>query len=370
MSAIDPTAIPHAAAHAAAADDHHDHPPHLAHHFDTPEQQFDAAKVGMWTFLATEILMFGGLFCAYAVFRFNNPDVFRYSEHHLNTTLGAINTVVLLASSLTMALAVRAAQLGQKKQLCILLCLTLLGGFGFMGIKAKEYYDKYHHGLMPGAYNSYDRAGNPEGFQEHVLPGILGAGGHGEAAEHAVAEHGISDQSQTTYDAAPSDPEDITPAHPAEGTASQEGQAPGGAEETVDDAAAQVELNQRLSRIGPSYVDPHAGQSDAAKVRPNFAATTGVVTSQLPESHGVTYTDLSVKEQSNIKAFFSIYFLATGLHGIHVLVGMGLITWILIRSAAGAFGPAYFTPVDLVGLYWHLVDLIWIFLFPLLYLIH
>src|SRR5690606_16697663 len=131
-------------------------------------------------FLATEILMFGGLFCAYAVYRYNNPDVFRYSEHHLNTTLGAINTVVLLTSSLTMALAVRAAQLGQKTQLVVLLSLTLLGGFGFMGIKAKEYYDKYTHVLLPGTYNRYDRAANPEAFQQ-ALPEILG-GHHGEDA--------------------------------------------------------------------------------------------------------------------------------------------------------------------------------------------
>lgn len=366
MSATDSHAIAPSPAVAAGHEDpghtgaHHDHPPHLAHHFDTPEQQFDTAKVGMWTFLATEILMFGGLFCAYAVYRYNNPDVFRYSEHHLDTTLGAVNTVVLLTSSLTMALAVRAAQLGRTKQLCILLSLTLLGGFGFMGIKAVEYYDKYEHVLMPGSYNRYDRAGNPEAFQ-HALPEILGLAGHDEAAEF-VAEHGISDSEEATH-AAASDPE-------GEESTQAEAAAPAGADETVDEAAAQVALNQRLARIDPSYIDPNAGQDDAARIRPSFATTTGIVAAEREAAYGVAYTDLSVKEQSNVKAFFSIYFMATGLHGIHVLVGMGLIGWILLRSAAGAFGPAYFTPVDLVGLYWHLVDLIWIFLFPLLYLIH
>src|SRR5687768_15511088 len=120
MSAIDPTAIAHGHdPHAGhdAAHDHHAHPPHLAHHFDTPEQQFDSGKLGMWTFLATEILMFGGLFCAYAVYRYNHPDVFRYGEHHVDTRWGAINTIILLTSSLTMAMGVRYAQLGRKNLL-------------------------------------------------------------------------------------------------------------------------------------------------------------------------------------------------------------------------------------------------------------
>src|SRR5688500_4937702 len=206
MSAIDPTALPHGHGHDAAHahDEHghtHAHPPHLAHHFDTPEQQFDSGKLGMWTFLATEILMFGGLFCAYAVYRYNHPDVFRYGEHHVNTMWGAINTIILLTSSLTMAMGVRAAQLGQKSILVAMLVLTLLGGAGFMVIKTIEYTDKWNHGLFPGRYNSYDRTQNPEGFQKNVASHNAAEGGEehvtdGEHPEAAGGEPGAATHGQ------------------------------------------------------------------------------------------------------------------------------------------------------------------------------
>jgi cytochrome c oxidase subunit 3 len=231
----------------------HEASPHLQHHFDTEEQQFDAGKLGMWLFLATEILLFGGMFVAYAIYRANHPEIFIYAHQYLDKVLGGTNTVILLCSSLTMAWAVRASQLGQQRLLVVLLSLTLLGGFGFMGIKYVEYKAKWEHGLLPGTH-----------FAPH------------ENKEHEAAK----------------------PAAPDTG--------------------------------------------DLA-------------------GHG--------KRPSNAQIFFGIYFLMTGLHGIHVLLGMGAITWLLVRSLKGQFGPAYFTPVDFVGLYWHLVDLIWIFLFPLLYLI-
>ena len=107
---------------------HHEHPPHLAHHWDNPKQQFEAGKLGMWLFLATEFLLFGGLFCAYAVYRGNNPEMFEWGSQFLDTKWGAINTVVLILSSLTMALAVSAAQLGRKRALIALLSATFLGG--------------------------------------------------------------------------------------------------------------------------------------------------------------------------------------------------------------------------------------------------
>jgi cytochrome c oxidase subunit 3 len=249
----------------------HEHAPHLQHHFDTPEQQFDAGKLGIWLFLATEILLFGGLFCAYAVYRANHPEIFLYAHQYLDKVLGGTNTVILLCSSLTMAWAVRASQLGQRKLLIALLSLTLLGGVGFMSIKYVEYKAKWEHGLLPGTH-----------FAPHD---------HGEKAQAA---------------------------------------APTAASAT----------------FVPSSVGP------PGTVRDDERAS---------EGHG--------KRPSNTQIFFGIYFLMTGLHGIHVLAGMGAILWILVRSVKGHFGPEYFTPVDFVGLYWHLVDLIWIFLFPLLYLI-
>ena len=267
------------------------HPAHLQHHFDNSGQQFSASKLGMWLFLATEILLFSGLFVAYAVYRSNHPEIFIYAHYFLDTTLGGINTMVLLLSSFTMAWGVRAAQLGQKKLLVALLSVTLLGGFGFLGIKYVEYQAKWKHGLLWGT--NY----NPESHEEH-----------GDDEAHAE-----------DVETAPRAPEPALP---------------GG-------------LKPEPTVIPPSATGP------AGTVAPGEG-----------QQHGQGV------EPKNVQIFFGIYFLMTGLHGIHVLVGMSLIFWILLKSMRGTYGPEYFTPVDLVGLYWHLVDLIWIFLFPLLYLIH
>ena len=271
----------------------HEHSPHLQHHFETPQQQFDAGKLGIWLFLATEVLLFGGLFCAYAIYRANHPEIFVYAHQFLNKYWGGTNTVILLCSSLTMAWAVRAAQLGERKLLIVLLSLTLLGALGFLGIKYVEYKEKWEHGLLWGAR-----------YQPHL---------EGHAAETPAAKPA---------------PPVIAPAPPPGSFVVERSAikpAPGGPSGTIVSAEAQTEHLE------------HAGMARAP---------------------------------ANVQTFFSIYFLMTGLHGLHVLVGMGAILWILIRAIKGHFGPQYFTPVDFVGLYWHLVDLIWIFLFPLLYLIH
>jgi len=138
--------------------DEHFHPHgnvHLAHHFDTPEQQYNSAKIGMWVFLATELLMFGGLFCAYSVYRHNHPEVFEFAHQYLDRTLGAINTIILISSSLTMAWGVREAQLGRRVPLVFLLILTLCGGAGFMVIKTIEYHHKYEEHVWFGKGNKY-----------------------------------------------------------------------------------------------------------------------------------------------------------------------------------------------------------------------
>jgi cytochrome c oxidase subunit 3 len=206
---------------------------HVAHHFDTADQQFESNRMGVWLFLVTEILFFGGLFCAFAVFRSWYYDAFYEAHHHLDKVMGGINTVVLITSSLTMALAVRAAQTNNKKAVRWLLAFTLACAATFMVIKYFEYSHKIHDGLLPGKYFT------AEGF----------ATGH-----------------------------------------------------------------------------------DAG-------------------------------------LFFAVYFMMTGVHGLHVLIGMGLITWIMVRNEKGHFSSRYYTTVENVGLYWHLVDLVWIYLFPLLYLI-
>jgi cytochrome c oxidase subunit 3 len=295
-----------------------DHPAHLQHHFDTPVQQFDSAKLGMWLFLATEILLFGGLFVAYAIYRSNHPEIFSWAHHLLDTKLGAINTVVLLTSSLTMAWGVRAAQLGQRKLLILLLCLTLLGGFGFLGIKYVEYSSKYKHGLLWGAEFEPD----PHYLAEHFgLP--MPEGDHAEGDSHAAP-------AEESHDAS---------ADEAEGLSSEAPEAAA--------SGAKEEFEIERSKIG----DAASGPAGRAAPDPG-------------DAHEV------LPQPQNVHIFFSIYFLMTGLHGIHVILGMAIIAWLLRRAVRGDFSPSYFTPVDLGGLYWHLVDLIWIFLFPLLYLIH
>lgn len=214
---------------------------HVAHHFDSADSQFDAGKMGVWLFLVTEVLLFGGLFAAFFVYRSWYYDAFVEAHHHLDKVMGTVNTVVLIASSLTMALAVRAAQTNKKGQTVLLLAVTLLFAGAFLGVKYFEYAHKVHDGLVP--------------FRIAIEGGGL---------------------------------KDLFTA--------------------------------------------------------NFAH---------PES----------------RMFFTIYFMMTGIHGFHILIGMGLITWVTIKASKGQFSSRYYAPLEGVGLYWHLVDLVWIFVFPLLYLV-
>ncbi|MEM7626154.1 MAG: cytochrome c oxidase subunit 3 [Planctomycetota bacterium] len=352
----------------AHAHDHsgdHDHPAHLAHHFETPEQQMESGKLGMWVFLATEILMFGGLFCAYAVYRANNPDVFLFAHKALDTTWGAVNTIVLLASSFTMAWGVRAAQLGQKGILVTMLSLTLLGGAGFMVIKTIEYSSKWEHDLWVGGLNAfYQDSGtllNPD-EAEHTSQDYIekkaghksdGHGhGHGEksSAHTAANDHGAADAEH--HDEEHAEPPTVV----AESAAV-----------SVVEVSTVVRPKPPAAGLVADLVEnPHPNIEGAQ----NFYKGVGAVQAAHHGSHYPRFEELDAIDKDRTHIFFQIYFMMTGLHGIHVLVGMGLITWILVKSINNVFSPAYYTPVDLVGLYWHLVDLIWIFLFPLLYLIH
>jgi len=302
------------------------HPANLQHHFDTPEQQADSGKLGMWLFLATEILLFGGLFCAYAVYRANHPEIFAYAHLYLDRIWGGINTLVLICSSLTMAWAVRAAQRGKTKRLAGLLAITLLCGFGFLGIKYIEYSHKWKDGLLPGVH-----------FDPSYAPGE----GHGEGEPGEVAGHDVA---AVGTDEAPATGHPATEVHAAAPPAAPSELQPA----PVDGADALVPPGERHTVL-PRGARPPAGLAAAEPAEPGHGPGT---------------------RPSNVQIFFGIYFLMTGLHGVHVIVGMAVIAWLLVRSLKGHFGPAYYTPVDLGGLYWHLVDLIWIFLFPLLYLIH
>jgi cytochrome c oxidase subunit 3 len=205
----------------------------LREQFDTEDQQKDASTLGMWVFLITEIMFFGGLFAAYTIYRSTYPNVFGLASSTLDIKIGAFNTCVLLISSFTMVMAVRAGQLGQRKAIIFFLILTLIFGLAFIGIKGFEWHDKY---------------------VEHHIPG---------------------------------------PTFHLEGT-------------------------------------------------------------QL---------------QGQAQLFFSLYFAMTGLHALHMVVGVGIILFIISQTMKGVYSSDYYTPVDIAGLYWHFVDIIWIFLFPLLYLI-
>jgi cytochrome c oxidase subunit 3 len=209
-----------------------DHSSALAHQFDDLTQQYESTNLGMWLFLLTEIMFFGGLFAGYTVYRSAYPEAFIIGSHHLDILLGGINTAVLIGSSLTMALAVHAAQTGQRRLLVGFIALTIVLGAVFLGIKAIEYSHKFAEQLFPGS-----------GFF-----------------------------------------------HP----------------------------------------EPHAQQ---------------------------------------VQLFFGFYFAMTGMHALHMVIGIALLAIVALQGWRGHFSPEYATPVELLGLYWHFVDIVWIFLFPLLYLL-
>lgn len=345
--------------------EHAAHPPHLQHHFDTPVQQFDAGKLGMWLFLATEVLFFSGLFCAYAVYRSTHPEIFRVGHIFLNPVWGAVNTVVLIMSSFTMALGVWCAQTSRRIGLIICLSLTLIGAFAFMGVKGIEYTEKWQHGLLWGQnynptqheidvkiYGGHGGAAHDDGTHAMDAGGDSAefadatAGGHGDAASHGDAtSHG---------DAA---------AHAGEhGDATAESlQAQAVA--TLYDQVKQPSPYEALKKAGVQFEETAVPEPNVAD--PSLALLPGDKAQAKHEEHVREY-----ETAKNVHLFFGIYFAMTGLHGIHVLAGIGVIGWLLIGAIKGRYTSEYYTPVDLVGLYWHLVDLVWIFLFPMLYLIH
>lgn len=214
--------------------------PRFAHQFENLEQQQETDTIGIWVFLVTEVMFFGGLFAGYTIYRFAYPDAFGAGSHILDVRLGAINTMVLLASSLTMALSVRAAQTANRRSLIPLLLTTMVLGGVFLCIKGIEYHQK---------------------FVEHVVPSL-----------------------------------DWAPA------------------------------GDVLAKLAPGGA-------------------------------------------GHMEIYFLFYFLMTLVHALHLIIGMCLVLWLVFRARRNEFQSHYFAPVEVVGLYWHFVDIVWIFLFPLLYLI-
>lgn len=335
-------ALPHAT-DAHAADDHHDHPAWLAHHFDDAEQQFDSGKLGMWLFLITEVLFFSGMFCAYSLYRSQHPEIFEFASEFLNEKLGAINTGVLLFSSLTMAWAVRAAQLSQHRLLIALLGATLGCAAVFLGVKAVEYSHKWDLGLLPAAY--YVTQGVAEHQTSHWLEilcipaAVLGI--------VFTIWYGYTLFSKNRVQREIAGPLLVA----------------------VISFFAGVGLGRYLES-GESHGDAHA----------HTAAVDPVASMELAEGQAFpkdvvvdpNYAQVKnpeVNQKSMAGIFFGIYYCMTGVHAVHILGGMVVISWLIKKAAEHQFHSKYFGPVDNVGLYWHLVDFIWIYLFPLLYLI-
>jgi cytochrome c oxidase subunit 3 len=313
-------------------DGHESENPFQAHHFDTPQQQYESAKLGMWLFLGTEILFFGALFAMYTILRANDPEVFSYASQYLNTILGGLNTAVLIVSSLTMAAAVHFAQRSKKMLMLICLWLTLFGAIGFLVIKYFEYEHKIHVNLTwgPGFYMPVDGAEavmvGDDGTVLSVVQEDALAVSEEAGKLAAEAEESLPDILQPLL--APTPPTDASSIEPA--------------------------------AIGPgglSAVDPEA------KIAADRAAAAHVEHSDKPHLE-------DEKLPVNTHRFFAIYYAMTGLHGIHVVVGIVMIIWLIVRGMKGHFDRRHDAPVDLGGLYWHIVDLVWIFLFPLFYLIH
>lgn len=215
------------------------HHPALKHHFENMEQQREAGTIGMWVFLLTEIMFFGGLFLAYIIYRATYPEGFAAASNTLDVRLGGFNTVVLILSSLTMALSVYAAQRGNKRMLIIFLILTFILGSVFLGVKVVEYHSKFEHHLFPAV-----------GFYDWT----------------------------------------------------------------------------------------HTAGHDPALA-------------------------------SQARIFLWLYFAMTGLHALHMIIGGGMLLFLIYFAWRDKYSPEYHAPIEIGGLYWHFVDIVWIFLFPLLYLL-
>ena len=374
--------------HDTAHDDHHDHGEFIAHHFDSPEQQFDSGKLGIWVFLVTEVLFFSGLFVAYTLWRNHHPAVFEQAHVFLNKYLGGMNTIVLLFSSLTMALAVRSAQLGKNIQCSFYLLITMVCASMFLGVKAVEYSHKWdmgifvrsafhysaaHHAAEPGTLAA-SLGVSPYLIKLSFIPAILLVGCIvasviGKLIDKPLLSKFLGGMAITVggfflgvvvgqvFVAATEGGSHASVVNPAEEplmlhamTADTKDEKNGDHADGKEHDHADGEGHDHAGGEGHHHADDEILAHDDE---------------HHPASHGID----PAKFDKDIGTFFSIYYCMTGLHAIHIIGGIIALAWLYWRSLAAHWRPDYFGPVDFVGLYWHLVDLIWIYLFPLLYLI-
>lgn len=292
----------------ATHDDSHDHyhPPGLQHQFEDMKQQEESVSIGMWMFLVQEIMFFGGLFTVYLVFRSRFPMAFAAGSNHLDAFWGGLNTLVLIVSSLTMALTVYYAQKSNRNMQVIMIILTMFFGAVFLGVKAIEYTDKYNHGLIPVT-----------GWNKKVK------GDH--KAEHKGAEKPCWDVSH------------------------------GGEEHKYVNPRGEFQWTDcSFAKLG----DDHQ--------------PVGFLTEYEKSGYYSDYANRVIDAdmfRDKVRSFYWIYFVMTGLHALHMIVGLGLMAWLLWKAWKGTYSAEYYSPVEMSGLYWHFVDIVWIFLFPLLYLL-
>ena len=350
-------------------DDHH-HAEFIAHHFESAEQQFDSGKLGIWIFLVTEILFFSGLFVAYTLYRIHHPEIFEQAHHFLDKNLGAMNTIVLLFSSLTMALGVHAAQNGDNKRCGILVLITMICASMFLGVKAVEYSHKWDLGIFVRStfdYEYHHSTGiSPYLVQLSVIPTLLLIGFGIAAVFGKLTEKPLFSTFMGGM------------------TATVGGYFLGAVIGLAFMALTAKEgghANLEIDRDGPVVL--HAMTMEDEKKGDDHDHPEGEEHADGEkhadgESHahdGEGHTDHAGPAKPepdlgrDVGIFFSIYYCMTGLHAIHIIGGIIALAWVYWRCLSLHWRPDYFGPVDYVGLYWHLVDLIWIFLFPLLYLI-
>jgi len=403
--------------------------PWIQHHYDDAQHQFDSGKLGIWFFLVQEILFFSALFVAYIVYRHHHPEIYAYASHYLDVKMGAINTAVLIVSSLSAAWAVRCAQLNQRKALIACLAITIVCAFGFLGIKYVEYSHKIHEGILfgkkfdpcvaSGGAHLINKSNQCAGVKSSVVwdakakaasKGCLltdwkaanAADPRAKTATGAIFDfeperrgfQGRCEVTEVTYNGKTESGRRSIPACDAGGEGGH-GEAKGGHGGGHKTPCFELQANPWVcADRGPAAlvhygdhavrgsnvvieatceaVPPAPEPTDAFADRPH-ERTTGEATFrhvEKPTKHELMHEFSNGPPPEHTNMFFSIYFAMTGLHGIHVLVGIFIFIWLLIRAIKGHFTPDYFGPIDYAALYWHLVDLIWIFLFPLLYLIH
>lgn len=372
--------------------------PYTPHHFHSAKQHLESGKMGVWLFLVTEIMFFAGLFCAYTVYRAQHPQVFYWAHFYLDTKMGAVNTVVLILSSFTAAWAVRNAQLGQKTLLRVNIMVTIACAMVFMCVKYVEYSHKFHDGLLPARhFDPKHEVWETEDFKKkhpasaeaaaRIASGIE-ARKHKQAktADTIIGRQGgmalipVADVAVTPVESA-----DAVKAGsvgvPVEPAAGEDGDKIAELEDgsmlglLKDDAEGKLEVATQES--------PQADSVPTARAVPEISdeawLSRQIHSLSAEERHPLEMSGMIRESASGVfvfqrpaKAgvFFSIYFFMTGLHGIHVLVGIGLWLWMLVISSKRRMGSKYFGPIEFTALYWHLVDLIWIYLFPMLYLIH